>query len=268
MLRDMLVKLAGIGTWPCDEINYIWRHGNVRFPSDEFTPQMASPSVQRYIRGQFSSIAKARKLEIVVEKTCANSLRVGFVDQILPNAKYIFIVRDGMDVVDSALKRWKASLDIPYLLQKARYVPPGDLPYYASRYLANHLYRFVSRESRLSFWGPAMANVDELLAKYSLPEVCALQWKACVDNSEKDFSRIPSGKILRVKYEEFVKNPVTEFGSLANFLERQVPDSVNDYLRKNVRQDSVGKGRKVLGKESVDAIRPLIADTLERYGYE
>ena len=28
MLRDVLVKLPGVGTWPCDEINYIWRHGN------------------------------------------------------------------------------------------------------------------------------------------------------------------------------------------------------------------------------------------------
>ena len=36
MLRDALTALPDCGTWPCDEINYVWRHGNVGFPSDEF----------------------------------------------------------------------------------------------------------------------------------------------------------------------------------------------------------------------------------------
>ena len=32
MLRDVLTSLDGVDTWPCDEINYIWRHGNIRWP--------------------------------------------------------------------------------------------------------------------------------------------------------------------------------------------------------------------------------------------
>lgn len=268
MLRDVLVKLPGIGTWPCDEINYIWRHGNLKYPSDEFTSGMVTPQIKNYIEERFKQISKKDGLQIVVEKTCANSLRVGFVNAVIPDAKYIFIVRDGMDAVGSALKRWKASLDLPYILQKARYVPPTDLPYYASRYLFNRIYRLMSRESRLSLWGPAMNNIDELLNSYSLPEVCALQWKACVDNSENDFSNIPSGNILRVTYEEFVKNPVEEFERLASFIGKQVPDVVNDYLKVNIRKDSIGKGRSALGIANVEKIRPLIADTLERYGYE
>ena len=263
MLRDMLVELSGVGTWPCDEINYIWRHGNVRYQSDVFTPEMAISEVQVYIRRQFQKISAALDLDTVVEKTCANSLRVGFVDKVIPDAKYIFIVRDGMDAVGSALERWKASLDIPYILQKARYVPPSDLPYYASRYLLNHLYRLVSREKRLSFWGPALDNVGELLDKYSLPEVCALQWKACVDNSERDFSTIPSENIIRIKYERFVREPVVEFARLADFINKPVPDSVNNFLKKSVKQNSVGKGRRALGEIEVKNLRPL-----ERYGYE
>ena len=39
--------------------------------------------------------AKKEKLDVLVEKTCANSLRVPFVEKIVPEAKYIFIVRDG-----------------------------------------------------------------------------------------------------------------------------------------------------------------------------
>ena len=267
MLRDMLIELPGVGTWPCDEINYIWRHGNVHYRSDEFTSEMATPAIQTYIRRQFQKISVALDIETVVEKTCANSLRVGFVDKVIPDAKYIFIVRDGMDAVGSAIERWKASLDIPYILRKARYAPPTDLPYYASRYFMNHLYRLLSKEKRLSFWGPAMNNVVDLLEQSSLPEVCTLQWKTCVDNSERDFSAMPSEMIIRVKYEEFVRDPVAEFARLADFINKQVPESVNDYLKNSVKQNSVGKGRKALGEE-VKNLRPLIADTLEKYGYE
>ncbi len=97
MLRDLLVELPGVGTWPCDEINYIWRHGNVHHPSDVFTAEMASNGVKKYIRGHFDRYAQSHNLNILVEKTCANSLRVGFVDEVIPDAKYVFIVRDGLE---------------------------------------------------------------------------------------------------------------------------------------------------------------------------
>ena len=35
MLRDVLTALPGFETWPCDEINLAWRHGNRALPSDE-----------------------------------------------------------------------------------------------------------------------------------------------------------------------------------------------------------------------------------------
>jgi hypothetical protein len=268
MLRDQLVELSSVGSWPCDEINYIWRHGNVRYPSDEFTPEMVTPKIRVYIKNQFDKLAKVRQLDTVIEKTCANSLRVGFVDKIIPEAKYIFIVRDGMDAVGSALQRWTASLDIAYILQKAKYVPRSDLPYYALRYLLHRIYRLVSREKRLALWGPAMDDIDDLLKKYTLTEVCALQWKACVDKAEYELSQISPEKVIKVKYEDFVSDPVTEFTRLAKFLNKDVPDAVNDYLIANVSSNSVGKGRKALSEAGVERLRPLIASTLDRYNYE
>jgi len=268
MLRDMLVELSGVGTWPCDEINYIWRHGNVCHSSDQFTQEMATPKEQEYIRSQFGKLVYTKNLDTVIEKTCANSLRVSFVDKILPEAKYIFIVRDGMDVVGSALQRWTASLDINYVLQKARYVPPMDLPYYMLRYMAHRMYRLISRDNRLALWGPVMDNTDELLKRYNLTEVCALQWKACVNQAEHNLTRLAPEKVITIKYEEFVRDPVTEFSRLADFLNKDVPDTVNDYLRSNIKLDSIGKGRKILGEAGVKKLHPLIASTMDRYNYE
>ena len=177
MLRDILTSLDHIETWPCDEINYIWRHGNVWNASDELLIQDLTPRIAKFIRARFKDIREKYNAKIVVEKTCANSLRVPFVDSVLPDAKYIFIYRDGFDVTGSAKERWTASLDIPYLLAKARFVPLVDLPIYALRYLWARLYRFLSTEKRVSFWGPSCLGVHDKLRSHSLSEVCALQWK-------------------------------------------------------------------------------------------
>ena len=101
MLRDVLARLSGVATWPCDEINYIWRHGNLRYPSDEFPPELARPAVQRYVDRQFDWVSRHYDADVVVEKTCANSLRVPFVDRVVPEARYVFIRRNGLDAVDS-----------------------------------------------------------------------------------------------------------------------------------------------------------------------
>ncbi|MDD4977070.1 MAG: sulfotransferase [Gallionella sp.] len=267
MLRDLLEELPGVGTWPCDEINYIWRHGNVRFPSDEFTPEMATPAIKRYIQAQFDSYAHGHNLNVLVEKTCANSLRVGFVNEVVPDAKYIFIVRDGLDAVGSAMLRWKAELDIPYLMKKVRYVPPTDLPYYGLRYFWHRVYRVFSGEKRLAIWGPVLSDMKSILQKHKLDEACALQWAVCVDAAEQAFSRIPEERVLRVKYEDFVRNPVAEFAKVAQFVGKEMSPEFEKTLLASVSASSVGKGRAQLGSADIERLTPLVQSTLSRYGY-
>ena len=267
MLRDLLVKLNGLETWPCDEINYIWRHGNRSYSSDEFTASMASPSVKSYIRGQFDTFARQNHNKQIVEKTCANSLRVQFVDQVFPQAKYIFIVRDGVDSVASATHRWKAKLDLNYILRKARYVPPSDLPYYASKYIYTRIYKLFSSEKRLSLWGPQLDDLDSLLETYTLEQVCAIQWQRCVENAEQDFSNIASDRIYKIKYEDFVSSPKSEFIALADYLGQPVDNDLAGELTDFISNKSIGKGRNELGFETTDKILSLINHTLERQGY-
>lgn len=268
MLRDVLTALDGVATWPCDEINYIWRHGNVREQSDEFSPDLANPLSVNYIRKQFDWVSHNYDAHTVVEKTCANSLRVPFVDAVIPEAKYIFIYRDGLDVVGSAVKRWKAELDIPYLARKARFVPLLDLPFYASRYLWNHVYRMISREERLAFWGPQFKGLEQALINHSLPEVCALQWQRCVELSEAAFSCMPEGKVARVSYEAFVSEPEGELRRIADELELRLDTNALGNAVKGVSARSVGKGREALDDATAVAITSLVGDTLERYGYQ
>lgn len=268
MLRDVLSSINGVGTWPCDEINYIWRHGNVREESDEFIAEMASPTVVRYIRNEMNQLAISRNLDYVVEKTCANSLRIGFVDKILPDAHYIFIVRNGLDVVASANLRWKAKLDIPYLIKKIRYVPLLDLPYYAARYFWNRVYRLISGKNRLAFWGPQLNDMQRLLETHSLNEICAIQWQRCVQKSESELQSMVTSRVTRVTYENFVHDPEAE---LQRIIEEVgitcVSKSVITNAVENVSSKSIDKWQKQLSQDELKRLLPLVSETMKNYGY-
>ncbi|WP_343322434.1 sulfotransferase [Chromohalobacter nigrandesensis] len=267
MLRDVLCEFDGVATWPCDEINYLWRHGNVRYPSDEIPAERATSAVQAYIKKQFDWVANRYKAHTIVEKTCANSLRVPFVDRAVPDAKYVYIYRDGIDTTGSAKLRWQAKLDIPYLMEKVRFVPLTDLPYYGTRYLWSRVYRLFSREQRLAFWGPALDGMPEILEQYNLNEVCALQWQRCVENAETAFAGMPQNKVVRVRYEDFVHDPQAELARVVEFLGLDVPAEAIQEAVSNVSSKSVGKGRASLEASEVTRLESLVGETLDRYGY-
>ena len=267
MLRDVLCSFDRVSTWPCDEINYIWRHGNVRFPSDEIPESRAVLGVQSYIRGKFAKLAMTQNCDYVVEKTCANSLRVPFVDAVVPEAKYVFIYRDGIDATGSAKLRWTAKLDIPYILEKMRFVPKIDLPYYGLRYFWARVYRLISREKRLAFWGPALDDMPTILQKHTLNEVCALQWQRCVDKAEAALSAMSEDRVIRVCYEDFVRQPAEELARILVFMGKAVPADEIATAVAGVSPRSLGKGRKALGAEEVLRLEKLVGESLKRYGY-
>lgn len=268
MLRDVLLQASGVCSWPCDEINYIWRHGNVRFPSDEFGVEQASPSVKSYIQKQFNTLQSKHNNAIVLEKTCANSLRCEFVNEVFPQARYIFIYRDGIDAVASAKHRWKANLDVRYILQKLKYVPLSDLPFYGFRYLANRVHLFFSKEKRLAFWGPSLNDMDAVLKNNSLTEVCAIQWQQCLERAESFLDTLAVDRVIKVRYEDFVAQPEAEISRLVDFI--GVASEVCDIkaMVQGVSTKSVGKGRTELTPDELVSVNQLLGPTLKRLGYE
>lgn len=259
MLRDCLCCFEKVETWPCDEINYIWRHGNVRLDNDRFTKSQLTPRIRKFIKREFEKIESALNAGFVVEKTCANSLRVPFIDEIFPQAKYVCIVRNGLDVASSAAKRWKAPLDIPYILAKAKYVPKSDLTYYAIRYALNRVTKFLSKEKRLAFWGPMYPGIFEDLKIYSASEVSARQWAACVQTSLNDFKFISQDRVVYVRYESFVNNPVQEMTRIVNFLNlHHIDNSQIQASVANVSLESVGKSKSYLVGAELEKILPIV----------
>ena len=267
MLRDTLTSLPKIDTWPCDEINYVWRHGNITEPTDELTPKHATPQVKTYLHKSFNHIATKYTLDFVVEKTCANSLRLGFVHEIFPEAKYLVLIRDGRDVVASALKRWVAPFDLTYTLKKARFVPLSDLPYYGFQYIRNRWHRLTSDEKRVASWGPKFEGMQKVLNSHSLAEVCALQWQKSVNNTERDLAQMAKSQIYKIRYEDFVQNPAEHLKEITDFLGYELQQISVESLTDTISTKSIGKWKQDLTAEQQEAVHKILAPTLQFYGY-
>ncbi|TWT99495.1 Sulfotransferase domain protein [Botrimarina colliarenosi] len=265
LLRDGLTRLNGVATWPCDEVNYLWRSGAKRFPTDEFTPSMATPAVQRRIVAGFDWVARRYGAKWVVEKTCANTLRPGFVNAVLPNARFIHLTRDGFDVTASAMKRWTAPIELRYLAKKARFVPLSDLPYYASRYLLGHARRRFSEDRALRSWGPRFEGIEELRASNSLAVVCATQWRRCVDVATTQLAELPSHRVYSLTYESLVNDPARSLKRVADFLEIPTTDQLTGEFAKSIRPGSVGAGKRSLSESDIATIQPIVHAASHRF---
>ena len=265
-LRDALCALRQFQTWPCDEINYIWRHGNRSHATDQFDRTDARPEVASFIRAAFDKQAQKDTQATLVEKTCANSLRVGFVHEVFPNARFIHIVRDGRDVAASAMDRWTAPLDIPYLAAKAKYVPPSDLPYYTSRYLNSRIAKVRSSEDRLSWWGPKFDGMEQLTHDTPLVEVAARQWERCVSLAIEQLDDVPDSQVTTVHYQSLAEDAKGTLARVTAALGVKLDDKPLSIAASTIHAGSIGKWKTALSDHDVELLTPIVTPALELAG--
>lgn len=268
MLRDVLATAPDVETWPCDEIPFIWRYGNGSLEHDEFTRGMAAPPIRRYIRRAFEKHARRHGARIIAEKTCANSLRVEFVDAVLPEAVFVRIVRNGIDATVSAMKRWVAPPEPRYLLKKLRYVPASEVPRATFAFARNRLGQLRSSHHKLAVWGPRYKGMQESMLSEGLVEVCARQWLRCVESAEAALSAMDPSRVVLVRYEDLVQHPAREIGRVSNELGLNLDSRALERAASKVNPGKVGTGLAELDEVDRDRIRKLLREPLLRFGYE
>ena len=290
LIKGILCQLPGFGGWPAESINFIWRHGNALRVDDELSINDANDYVKKYIRKAFSNLSIKYGYKYVVEKTDQNSLRVGFVNEIFPDAKFIFVVRDGRDAIASMLKRRHQSHSpifvLKFWLKKARYIPLSDIPIVATRNIKNMFQRFFIKKVVFQL-GPVFKDMEKMLNNHTELEIVALQWAKCIEKSYKEIKNIESNRVHFLKYEELVKNSKTEIVDLIKFLNIELSNKDSKLFFdkilfgeigketsspemktvKGISNKSVGRWEKELDNDALNTIMPIIKNTMRELGY-
>lgn len=205
-LRDVLAAPSGVVCVPYD-VNYVWRYGNQDFPHDALTPEQLTDQNIHKIRQELYKLSKCASESVMIEKTVSNTLRVDYVDRVYPNARFVHLVRDGRDVVESAMRQWRAKPDVTTLLKKLRGVPLGSSSY-VYWFAKNFISGVLRGRGGGKVWGPRFPGIDDLVEKVSLAELCAVQWRESVVRAQhglKTISRTEE-RVFSIGYEDLVND--------------------------------------------------------------
>jgi hypothetical protein len=264
-LRDVLAVAKDTAVVPYD-VNYVWRYGAETEPDDVLDPEALTEKRLSFIRSNLRNLANANQEDVLIEKTVANSLRVPFVEAVFPNARYVHIIRDGRDVVESAMRQWQTPPNWRDLAKKLQGMPFKNIGY-AFWFSANILKGIVLGRKGGKVWGPRFRGIDEIVETGSLALICAMQWQQSVTNATKDLSDIKDSKdrVFTIKYETLISDSaaITE---LIQQLKLSSPDIILANFHQKLRP-SEPKMWQELPKNDVAVFNELLEPTLKKFGY-
>ncbi len=265
LLRDSLAVATGAGKVPYD-VGYVWRTGNESSPDDALTPDLVDARKRRFI-SQFIDGYASGEPPAVIEKTVGNALRVPLVAHVFPDARFVHLVRDGVDVSESALRQWTAPTDLRYLAAKARTFPLRLVPRYGLKYARSLAGRRRRADKRVGSWGPRYPGIDADLRTTSLLTVSARQWRAAVEQARLDLGRLglPAAEI---RYERLVEDPQGELARVAEFAGLSATSGGLVAATRWIDEGAVGKGRADLSASQLQELDVEVGDLLDELGYD
>lgn len=276
LIGNLLDMHNDIAYWP--EPNYIWKYRSAFLGHDAIPGSFATKKRMAFIQDTFQQFAGEK---IFMEKTPANCLRVEFVHKVLPDAKFIHIIRDGREVALSVKHQWERTRDnnklyapnedtskfreIKKRLAKIRQVSLLDLPFYFPLIL-DSLLSDLKIKSIYNYWGPRFPGFkDYQKAKLSRIEISALQWKNSIDTVINYKTYIDPNNYMEIKYENFIENPIKMLNEIFDFIGLEKEDYI-EKMSLGVKK-SISKWDKELSNEEINDVNKLIGYTLNNLGY-
>ena len=219
--------------------------------SDALTAADVTQREREYVYCAIKLFVRCRRF---VDKTPESCLRISYLDELFPNATFVFLRRRAADNVSSLVEAWKAR---PRFV---KYRLPEPLTGLGA--LSGPQWSFV-----------LVPGWRELLGG-SLETICARQYVACNEAVLQERSSMDPARWIDVAYEDLVQTPVDGLRSLYGTLglrftsdaERFADRLADNPARTALSMPGVGKWREQ-NPETIARIQPLVAETEQRLGY-
>lgn len=268
ILRDLLIynnsDLVGVPY----ELERVWLKGEKDKSCDELDVKNITLKKTKYVQQAYLRISKGKPGIRVVDKTVANSLRMGYVRSIFPNCQFIHICRDGRDAISSLREMWISPLETSQLsIELFKHMSLEDIIYFAYEQIRFYFQKYLGPKGYVRSWGPRFKDMKNYVRRYSLIEVCAYQWKKCI-NAILDYSKkLTKRDYLLVRYEDLVRFPEAEINKISNFLNLKNKNKMIEYAHKKFYDKDIGRWRYSLSKNELDLIYPIIKDEMCKLSY-
>ena len=249
------------------EPNALWLYADPGRVHDEFDDSDATDKVKRYIRQRFLKYQKQNGNRIVLEKTPQNILRIPYVRAVFPEAALLFIVRNPFSFISSVEYKWQRPVTGRGIIRRLKDMPISQLHYWVRRYLVQQFNKRVLRRKYLSIWGPRYRGIQDDLKKYDQLTIIARQWSVCSMRAEKAMASFEDGQILRLKYEEFVDDPISDLERICTHCGLELSSDMVKATREMVKSDRKEKWQR-FDPHDLARIIPEISDEMRRHGYE
>ena len=194
-------------------------------------------------------LAPARAPIRLLEKTPENCLRLPFLQALFPDARVLFLTRDGRANVHSLLEGWRHPVLFP------GYQTPVPVS---------------SAGQTRGRWAFTLIPGWRELVDRPLVEICARQWAVC-NAAVLDYAATPGARpVLTVRYEELVAAPEATLAAIARFLAlgpADIPAHGRGLPEVNV-VSAPGAEKWRAEAEALATVAPILAPVMGRLGYE
>lgn len=162
--------------------------------------------------------------------------RIGYLDEVFPDALFVHLVRDGRDVANSLLR-----VDFWRGWQGPRNWRFGELPAQMRGVWEEHDRSFVA--------------------------LAGLCWCLLVNSVDAARREVDTSRFLELRYEDFVASPREELGRILEFAGLDVSSRFRRRFDVGEVRDASGKHRRDLTPEQQKILEDVTREARERYGY-
>lgn len=194
-------------------------------------------------------LSRSQKPIRLLDKSIEHCLRLPFIAALFPDAKVIFLVRDGRSNIYSMMEVWRQPHRFGGYNTPIPVTSPG--------------------QSRGRWIFPLIPGWRDLVDR-PLEEICAQQWLVCNETVLEYCATPGSLPVLMVRYEDLIGNSDVTLDRIADFLDlapEDIPARGSPLPNVNViSQPGTEKWRRE--EETIAGVMPILRPMMERLGYE
>jgi hypothetical protein len=216
--------------------------------SDRATDADVKPGERRFIYSSIRSFVDGGRF---LDKTPKNVLKIPYLFELFPDARFVLLKRDGRDTVNSLIEGWEVRHGVSYKLPQ----------------------RLNLAEYRGRYWSYVLPPGWRELANTSIAEIAALQYTTSYEQALADIGVLPREALLELKFEDLLERPLEETRRLLEFLGLKASERVTEMAGnlsahpvQTTSPPEAGKWRK--RSDQIAAVAPKIIPIMSKLGYE